>query len=465
MTDHKETYIDPDINAERALLGSILLAPEDIALIADWLKPEHFYRESHRLIYQTMLHLYDEHQLADQWNVCNLLTRRGQLCQIDGKDDEDGELYIGLLISATITSANIERDAKRIKEIYTRKCLMFGGGKISNLAVEEENIEQAVIKAEEVLYKIARDEVPDDVIPMSQVETDFYSWLDRIPAGGAIVGTPTGLTVIDTQTGGLQKSDLIVLAARPGMGKTSAAMTIARNTALDYHRGVLVFSCEMSRDQLFQRLVAHDAHINLKRLRTGQISQDEREKAVEIAATLGAAPIYIDHTPAISVSAMRSRIRRTLARHDIDLIIVDYLQKMTATDDDGKRYRTEYQEVSEIAKGLKDTAREFNIPVLALSQLSRESEHRADRIPQLSDLRATGAIEQEADIVVFIYRDDYYNKGNSTKPGIADFIFAKHRNGETSEVGEIQLGFDASQTRFYNLGAQIVESTALEVVD
>jgi replicative DNA helicase len=447
----REITAEPSIESERHVLGSILIDHESIAQIADWLKPEHFYRESHQLIYQAMLHLYNEHELPDQWAVCDLLRRRHQLDQIDAHTDADGQFYIGMLMSDLFTSSQIERHARRVKNAYIRTRLKFTGAEITSIAAEEEDIEQAVLKAEQKVYALAQDEIPDDVVHISTIETDFYAWLDRIPSGGAIVGVPTGFTAIDQLTGGLCKSDLIVLAGRPGSGKTSAAMGIVRNGALDYQRGMLVFSCEMSRDQLFQRLIAHDSRLNLHHLSTGQLTHEEKDRAVEKASILGAAPIYIDHTPAISVAAMRSRIRRTLARHTIDLIVVDHIQKMTATDDDGKRYRTEYQEVSEIARGLKDIARLFNLPVLALSQLSRESEHRADHIPQLSDLRASGAIEQEADIVGFIYRDEYYTGTASEKPGIADFIFAKHRNGKTTELGEIQLGFEASQTRFFNL--------------
>ena len=461
----REVLIDPDIEAEYGVLGSILFDPDAIALIADRLKPLHFYRDAHRTIYEAMLHLYEQRKDCDQFSVSDLLRRWDRLKDIDGQHEADGIFYIGMLYNRVEPGRTIEDYAGRVISVHTRTQLLYAGSTIANLAYSEEDVEQAITKSEELIYAIGRDEAPSDVVHVSQVATDFYEWLDRIPQGGAIVGVPTNLPVIDRQTGGLQKSDLVVIAARPGMGKSSLALTMARNAALDHRLGVLIFSLEMSRDQLFQRLTSMDARVNLKRLRTGQLTQAELDRVVGVAGTISEAPLYIDHTPALSVSAMRSRIRRTMARHDIDLIVVDYLQKMTATSGDGRRYQTEYQEVSEIVKELKNMAREFNLPVLALSQLSRESEHTADKIPQLSHLRATGAIEQEADIVMFIYREDYYKGKESTKPGIADIIFAKHRNGEMSELGEIQLGFEASQTRFYHLGSsQTVESAGRAMV-
>ena len=447
----EEIYITPNIKAEQGVLGCILLRPDSIALVAERLKPEHFYRDAHRTIYQAMLHLYELRKDCDQERVCDLLRRWDRLKDIEGQSEADGEFYIGMLIAVPESSYKLETYAELVTSIAIRRELRDAGGNIAAYALHEESVEQALFKAEEAIHAIVRREAPADVVPISQVETDFYKWFDSIPGGGAIVGTPTGFVDLDQLTGGLQKSDLIVLAARPGLGKTSLSLGIAGNAALEYGRGVLIFSLEMSRDQLFQRLVADRARINLKRLRTKQLTEDEENRAIGQAALIGQAPIYIDHTPALSLAAMRSRILRALARYDIDLIIVDYLQKMTATID-GKRITNGYQEVSEIAKGLKDTAREFNLPVLACAQLSRAVESRQNHIPQLSDLRESGLIEQESDIVAFIYRDEVYQGKESDRPKTADIIVAKHRNGPTSEVGDIRLGFEQTETRFYNLG-------------
>ncbi|MGB8345690.1 MAG: DnaB-like helicase C-terminal domain-containing protein [Ktedonobacteraceae bacterium] len=271
--------------------------------------------------------------------------------------------------------------------------------------------------------------------------------------GGVITGVPGGFPDLDTLTGGFQPGNLILLAGRPGMGKTALALTIDRNAAIDYRRSVLFFSAEMSQDELTQRLVALEAHLDLSRVWKRNLTEEERVRLIEVSGTIMDAPILIDDTPAITLTAIRSKIRRALMTGDIDLIVVDYLQKLIATTENGKRYPDRVQEVSEIARGLKDIAREFHLPVLALAQLSRAVEARAEKVPQLSDLRDSGELEQEADLVLFLYRDEYYagyapdGSSRSARPGSAELICAKHRNGP---LGELRLGFQASQIRFYN---------------
>ncbi|MGZ3623279.1 MAG: replicative DNA helicase, partial [Ktedonobacteraceae bacterium] len=279
------------------------------------------------------------------------------------------------------------------------------------------------------------------------VLAEYMNKLDKLhERRGSIVGVPTGFTDLDRLTGGLQKSDLIVLAARPGIGKTSLALSLAHNTALKYHNSIAVFSLEMSKDQLAQRLLSMDARIDQQRLRTGIIEEDEWDRIVYAMDTLSESNIWIDDTAGISTMEMRSKARRLQAEHGIDLIIVDYLQLMQATIG-GKRNENRVQEISEISRSLKGLARELNVPVLALAQLSRAVESRQSKVPQLSDLRESGSIEQDSDIVMFIYRDDLYNQ-ESERKNIADIIIAKHRNGP---VGEISLYFQASQTRFRDL--------------
>jgi replicative DNA helicase len=263
---------------------------------------------------------------------------------------------------------------------------------------------------------------------------------------GTIVGVPTGFTDLDRITGGLQKSDLIILAARPAIGKTSLALSLAHNAAMKYQQSIAVFSLEMSKEQLVQRFLSMDAGIDQQRLRTGWIEDDEWDRIIYSMGPLSEANIWIDDTAGISTVEMRSKARRLQARHGIDMIIVDYLQLMQSSVG-GKRNENRVQEISEISRNLKGLARELNVPVLALAQLSRAVESRQSKVPQLSDLRESGSIEQDSDIVMFIYRDDVYNP-DSERKNIADIIIAKHRNGP---VGEVSLYFQASQTRFRDL--------------
>jgi len=325
--------------------------------------------------------------------------------------------------------------------------LIHAAGQIAAIAYEEGDADIALDKAEQLIFNISQRHARSDFAHMRDVLAEYMNKLDQLhERRGTIVGVPTGFTDLDRITGGLQKSDLIVLAARPGIGKSSLALSLAHNTALKYHNSIAVFSLEMSKDQLAQRLLSMDARIDQQRLRTGIIEEDEWDRIVYAMDTLSESNIWIDDTAGISTMEMRSKARRLQAEHGIDLIIVDYLQLMQATIG-GKRNENRVQEISEISRSLKGLARELNVPVLALAQLSRAVESRQSKVPQLSDLRESGSIEQDSDIVMFIYRDDLYNQ-ESERKNIADIIIAKHRNGP---VGEISLYFQANQTRFRDL--------------
>jgi len=305
----------------------------------------------------------------------------------------------------------------------------------------------ALDKAEQLIFNISQRHSRSDFSHLRDVLADYMNKLDQLhERRGTIVGVPTGFADLDRLTGGLQKSDLIVLAARPGVGKTSLSLSLAHNAAVKYKNSVVVFSLEMSKEQLAQRLLSMDALIDQQRLRTGWIEDEEWDRIVYAMDTLSEANIWIDDTASISTMEMRSKARRLQAEYGIDLIIVDYLQLMQATVG-GKRNENRVQEISEISRSLKGLARELNVPILALAQLSRAVESRQSKVPQLSDLRESGSIEQDSDIVMFIYRDDVYNQ-ESERKNIADIIVAKHRNGP---VGEISLYFQASQTRFRDL--------------
>ena len=436
-----EKLLPQNIEAECGVLGSIIIDPEAIVQVSDFLHADDFYRDAHRMIYEVILQLYEEHEPADFITICDELERRNKLEEVGGAS------YITSLINQVPTSGNVEFYARIVERTAILRRLIHAAGQIAAIAYEEGDADIALDKAEQLIFNISQRHARSDFTHMHDVLAEYMNKLDQLHEHrGTIVGVPTGFTDLDRLTGGLQKSDLIVLAARPGIGKSSLALSLAHNSALKYRNSIAVFSLEMSKDQLAQRLLSMDARIDQQRLRTGIIEEDEWDRIVYAMDTLSESNIWIDDTAGISTMEMRSKARRLQAEHGIDLIIVDYLQLMQATIG-GKRNENRVQEISEISRSLKGLARELNVPVLALAQLSRAVESRQSKVPQLSDLRESGSIEQDSDIVMFIYRDDLYNQ-ESERKNIADIIIAKHRNGP---VGEISLYFQASQTRFRDL--------------
>ncbi len=436
-----EKLLPQNIEAECGVLGSIIIDPEAIVQISDFLRTDDFYRDAHRTIFEVILQLYEEHEPADFITICDELERRNKLEEVGGAS------YITSLINQVPTSGNVEFYARIVERTAILRRLIHAAGQIAAIAYEEGDADIALDKAEQLIFNISQRHTHSDFAHMRDILAEYMNKLDQLhERRGTIVGVPTGFTDLDRLTGGLQKSDLIVLAARPGIGKSSLALSLAHNSALKFQNSIAVFSLEMSKDQLAQRLLSMDAGIDQQRLRTGRIEDDEWDRIVYAMDTLSEANIWIDDTAGISTMEMRSKARRLQAEHGIDLIIVDYLQLMQATIG-GKRNENRVQEISEISRSLKGLARELNIPVLALAQLSRAVESRQSKVPQLSDLRESGSIEQDSDIVMFIYRDDLYNQ-ESERKNIADIIIAKHRNGP---IGEISLYFQASQTRFRDL--------------
>ena len=436
-----EKLLPQNIEAECGVLGSIIIDPEAIVQVSDFLHADDFYRDAHHTIFEVILQLYEEHEPADFITICDELERRNRLEEVGGAS------YITSLINQVPTSGNVEFYARIVERTAILRRLIHAAGQIAAIAYEEGDADIALDKAEQLIFNISQRHARSDFTHMRDVLAEYMNKLDKLhERRGTIVGVPTGFTDLDRITGGLQKSDLIVLAARPGIGKSSLALSLAHNAALKYYTSIAVFSLEMSKDQLAQRLLSMDAGIDQQRLRTGIIEEDEWDRIVYAMDTLSESNIWIDDTAGISTMEMRSKARRLQAEHGIDLIIVDYLQLMQATIG-GKRNENRVQEISEISRSLKGLARELNVPVLALAQLSRAVESRQSKVPQLSDLRESGSIEQDSDIVMFIYRDDLYNQ-ESERKNIADIIIAKHRNGP---IGEISLYFQASQTRFRDL--------------
>ena len=436
-----EKLLPQNIEAEAGVLGSIIIDPETIVQVADFLYAEDFYRYAHRTIYETILRLYEQHQPADFITICDELERINKL------DDVGGPSYVTSLINQVPTSGNVEYYGRIVERTAILRRLIHAAGEIAAVAYEEGDANIALDKAEQLIFSISQRSARADFSAISELLTDYMNKLEQLhERRGSIVGVPTGFSDLDRMTGGLQRSDLIILAARPAMGKTSLALSLAHNSALKHKQSVAVFSLEMSKEQLVQRLLSMDAGVDQQRLRTGWIEDDEWERIIYSMGTLSEATIWIDDTAGISTMEMRSKARRLQAEHGVDLIIVDYLQLMQSLPGTARNKNRE-QEISEISRNLKGLAREINVPVLALAQLSRAVESRSSKIPQLSDLRESGSIEQDSDIVMFIYRDDVYNP-ESERKNIADIIIAKHRNGP---VGEVSLYFQASQTRFRDL--------------
>ena len=426
------------IEAEKATLGSILLNREAVVAVAPWLLPAFFYMERHAQIYEAMLACYNARVPPDTRTVSDELRRRNRL------DAVGGIAYLSDLVDTVPTSYHVEYYARIVERTALLRQLINAGGKIAALGYDEkEDLEQTLDKAEQTLFEVSQRRSDQDFVPISQVIDQYYEQINYLQEHrGEVVGVPTGFRDLDEITGGLQQSDLIILAARPSVGKTSFVLSLAYNVATRNQRTVGIFSLEMSRDQLVQRLLSMDTKIDTHRLRTGHVGEAELQVVMDSMGRLAAVPIYIEDTPGLSIMEVRSKARRLQSQAGVDLIIIDYLQLMA-----GKRSENRVQEVSEISRGLKALAREINVPVIALSQLSRAVEGRTSHVPMLSDLRESGSIEQDADIVMFIYREELYD-ANTDKKGIAELHIAKHRNGP---IGVVPMRFDAATTRFDDL--------------
>ena len=426
--------------AEEAVLGSLLIDPDAIIKVASFLATDDFYREKNGWIYQAILDLHERREPADFVTLVDELERRDQLPQIGGT------AYITSLIGSVPTAVHVEHYSNIVQRAATLRRLIGAAGQIAALAYEDsEDVNEVVDRAEQLIFNVSERRIRRDLTPVRQIMHGVVDRLDYLHRHqGDLLGVPSGFSKLDKLLGGFQKSDLIILAARPGVGKTSAlALNIAVNAAKRYGQRVAFFSLEMSSEQLVQRLLSSETGINQQKLRLGEIGDDEWPMLMEAAGVLSETLLFIDDTPAVSALELRTKARRLQAEHGLDMVIVDYLQLMRGE----TRTENRVQEISYISRSLKSLARELEVPLIALSQLSRAVESRSDHIPQLSDLRESGAIEQDADIVMFIYREDM-TKENSERKNIADVIVAKHRNGPTDKV---PLFFDRALTRFADL--------------
>ena len=435
-----EKLLPQNVEAEASVLGSLLIDPEAIVQIADFLRPEDFYREAHRTIYQAALDLFETREPADLITLTDELARRDKLEEVGGIS------YVSSLANQVPTSRHVKHYAQIVERTSVLRRLIHAAGQIAGVAYNEPDANTAIEQAEQYLFEVSQRSSRTEFDSVGVILRDYLDTLDHLQEQrGTVVGVATGFADLDKMTSGLQKSDLVILAARPSVGKTAMALSLAHNSANKGY-GVAIFSLEMSKEQLVGRLLSMDAMIDQQRLRTGYLDDDEWERISESVARLSDKPIYIEDTAGITLSEMRSKARRLMMEHPYDLLIVDYLQLMQGTGG-GPGHENRVQEISQISRGLKVLARELNVPVLALSQLSRAVESRTDKRPQLSDLRESGSIEQDSDIVMFIYRDEVYNPDTDRK-NIADIIVAKHRNGP---VGQVSLFFQAAQTRYRDL--------------
>lgn len=427
-----------NIEAEQSVLGSLLIDRDAIIRVASYLKTEDFYFSANGTVYQAILDLYNRREPTDFLTLSDELERRNVL------DDVGGPGYLSSLLNVVPTAVHVEYYGRIVERTATLRRLIDAGTQIVGIGFQD-NLDavDALDSAEQALFKVSQRRQTKDFQSISDVLDRFFDQLDYLQQNrGEVVGVPTGFSDLDKLTGGLQRSDLLIVAARPSMGKTAFALGMAYGAAVQHARKVGVFSLEMSAEQLVQRLLATETGVDSHRLRLGNIDDGEWDRISRAFGRLAEAEIYIDDSANASVMDVRSKARRLQAEQGLDLIIVDYLQLMS-----GRRTDNRVQEISEISRGLKGLARELNVPVVALSQLSRAVETRADHRPMLSDLRESGSIEQDADIVMFIYRDDKYDE-NSEKKGIAELIIAKHRNGP---VGSVNLRFFERTARFADL--------------
>jgi len=429
-----------NLEAEASLIGSILLDGESIGQIADSVKAVDFYEDRHRIIYESMAKLYDAHRPIDLLTLSNELEKSKQL------DSVGGSSYLTELTNLVPTASHIEQYAEIVAEKATRRRLIKAAQAITQHGYDEERpIVQLLAESEANLFAVSQDTVGHDLISIETVLTQSFDRLEELHKDKSkIRGVPTGFPSMDKVLAGLQPSDLVVLASRPSMGKSTLAMNIAHHVAVREKQAVLVFSLEMSKEQLVDRLLAAEAGVDAWKIRTGNLNDDDFERLGQAMGQLSEAPIFIDDTPVINVLEMRTKARREKHRRPLGLIVVDYLQLMSAS---ARAQENRVQEISEISRGLKAVARELNVPVLALSQLSRSVEQRSPQIPQLADLRESGSIEQDADVVMFIYREDYYNP-ETDRQHITDIYIKKHRNGPT---GKVELYFRADRVQFMSL--------------
>jgi len=428
------------LEAEQAVLGALLIDPNAIAKVIDIIRPTCFYKQAHKYIYTSISFLFNNNEPIDVVTVSETLKNTDKLELVGGR------AYVNDLALSVISAANVEYYAKIVSEKAVMRELIRAGGEIASVAYEDINTEKAVDTAEQLIFSISQRKTPDNLTHVGEIVLDSYNLIEaRYNNRDELIGIPSGFYDIDSLTAGFQPSDLIIIAARPSMGKTTLCLNIAQEVGIKKKRPVALFSLEMSKEQLVQRMLCSEAEIDAQRLRTGHMHAEDWTKLSKAMGEMNDCPIYIDDSPGLSLSELRAKCRRLcMSEKNLGLVIIDYLQLMEGS---GSKRQDRVQEISSISRGLKSIARELKVPVIALSQLSRAVESRQNKRPMLSDLRESGSIEQDADIVMFIYREEYYNPENHEAKNKAEIIVAKQRNGPT---GSVELLFQSNITKFKN---------------
>ena len=427
------------VEAEQSVIGSMIMDREAVTVASEIVTGEDFYSRQYGILFETMVEMGEEGQPVD------LVTLQNRLREKDVPPELSSLEFVRDLIAAVPTSANVKYYANIVAEKSLLRRLIRLNEEIANTCYAgKESLEFILEDTEKRMFQLLQKRDSGEFVPIRQV---VMNAMDRIEAAsknkGSVTGIPTGFTDLDYRTAGMQPSDLVLIAARPSMGKTAFALNIAQYVAFKKNFPVAVFSLEMSKEQLVNRMFSLESSVDAQKLRTGQLNDQDWERLIESAGVIGKSQLMIDDTPGISISELRSKCRRLKLEHGLSMIIIDYLQLMSGSG----RSDSRQQEISDISRGLKSIARELNVPVLALSQLSRAVEQRPDHRPMLSDLRESGAIEQDADVVMFIYRDDYYNH-DTDRRGISEIIIAKQRNGP---IGTVALAWLPEYTKFANL--------------
>lgn len=428
-----------DDMVEASVLGAILIDKDAIASIIDFLRPQHFYNNSNSSVFDAMMSLFEKHEPVDVVTVTTELKKKGTLKQIGGST------YLSDLVNGVPTAAHIEQYAHILVDLTSKRRLITASSRISESAFDDKGDAREILdKAEAEIFAISQASVRRDFVSIKDALAESFDRLDELhKKGSSLRGVPTGFADLDNKLAGMQDSNLLILAARPGQGKTALVLNLAQHVSIHAHMPVGIFSLEMSKEELVDRLLVSQADVDAWRLKTGRLSDEDFTKLSTAMGELAEAKLYIDDTPGINILEMRTKARRLQMEHGIKLLIVDYLQLV----DPGRRFDNRVQEVSIVSQSLKNLARELKIPVLAVSQLSRAVEARGTRVPQLADLRESGAIEQDADVVMFLYREEAEMEKWEATP-IVKLLIAKHRNGA---LGEIDLLFKGDRIRFYGM--------------
>lgn len=429
-----------DVEAEQSVLGSMLLSKDAIADVVETTRGPDFYRPAHEAIYETVLDLYSRGEPADAITVANELERSGQLARVGGRP------YLHTLIEMVPTPAHAAGYAAIVRERAILRRLVEAGTRITQMGfLGDGDVDDIVDRAQNEVYQVTERRTSEDYVPLS---TSLESTLEEIEAihahDGTMVGVPTGFADLDELTNGLHAGQLIVVAARPAMGKSTLGLDFARAAAITNGLTTAIFSLEMSRSEITMKLLSAEARVELGRIRQGRMGEEDWARMAQKMGGLSDAPLFIDDSPNMSMMEIRAKCRRLKQRHDLKFVILDYLQLMSS----GKRVESRQVEVSEFSRSLKLLAKELEVPIVAISQLNRGPEQRTDRRPMLADLRESGSIEQDADMVILLHRDDYYTKEASERPGEADLIVAKHRNGPTRDIA---VAFQGHYSRFVDI--------------